>query len=221
MTQHGLVWDTWNVVHPDTPPLVAESEQEQVDLFGVTCDSKLNIFSPKDVAKATGDPNPKRIDYVFTSEATVENVEVTCTELIPHLGLNYSDHFAVSVTLQLPQVIPTPKQNGHIPQDIFNNIREIIFAYTLREQKGNALRCCHFFLSLAVCTSMLTGMWFVEQKGSIFVMMFFSTMCSWCGVLDGVIGYVWGRWELRSLKEFQSEMDLARRVYAQEGFQVA
>ena len=64
---------------------------------------------------------------------------------------------------------------------------------------------------------MLTSVWFVEQKGSLFVMMFFSTMCSWCGVLDGAIGFIWGRWELRALREFAGEMDLARKVYAQEG----
>jgi len=63
---------------------------------------------------------------------------------------------------------------------------------------------------------MLTAAWFVQQKGSIFVMMFFSTMCSWCGVLDGAIGFIWGRWELRSLREFAGEMDLARKVYGQE-----
>jgi hypothetical protein len=42
-------------------------------------------------------------------------------------------------------------------------------------------------------------------------------MCSWCGVLDGAIGFIWGRWEMRALREFAGEMYLARKVYAQEG----
>lgn len=63
---------------------------------------------------------------------------------------------------------------------------------------------------------MLASVWFVKAAGSIFVMMFFSTMCSWCGVLDGAIGFIWGRWELRTIKEFEQELDLARIVYGHE-----
>jgi sphingomyelin phosphodiesterase 2 len=190
------------------------TEQAQIDVLGVTCDSRLNAFRPTNLETATDDPNAKRIDYIFTTEAMIEEAQVVLTERIPIHEVNYSDHFGVSVTLQLPE--DNRKVTGYLAPETFNGIREIALQYSIREEKHHILRICHFYLSLVVCTSMLTGVWFVEQKGSVFVMMFFSTMCSWCGVLDGVIGYVWGKSELRALREFTSEIDLARQVYAHE-----
>jgi len=197
------------------------SEQTQIELLGVTCDSRLNSFRPPNLERDTDDPNAKRIDYIFTSEALVEETKVVFTEQIPGLNMNYSDHYAVSVSLQLPSYSIARRPSGFIPQQIFNSIRQITTSYVVREEKHSFLRIGHFFLSLVVCVSMLTSVWFVDQKGSIFVMMFFSTMCSWCGVLDGAIGFIWGRWELRALREFAGEMDLARKVYAQEGGMLA
>lgn len=196
------------------------SEQAQIDLLGVTCDSRLNSFRPPNLDQSTDDPNAKRIDYIFTSQTLVEEVKVVLTEHIPGHAINYSDHYGVSVILQLPDIQPQ-KPAGYLPPEIFNNIRAITTSYVIREEKYSLLRICHFYLSLVVCLSMLTGVWFVQQKGSIFVMMFFSTMCSWCGILDGAIGFVWGRWELRALREFAGEMDLAKKVYALERVEIA
>jgi sphingomyelin phosphodiesterase 2 len=191
------------------------SDQAQIDILGVTCDSRLNTFRPRDLETATDDPNAKRLDYIFTSKTYMDSANVVLTERLPHQDINYSDHFGVAISFQLPDT--TPAKPSSIPPSIFNNIREITLSYTIREEKHSLLRICHFFFSLSVCISMHIALWFVEEKGYIFVMMFFSTMCAWCGVLDGVIGFVWGRWELRTLREFRSEMDLARTVYAQEG----
>jgi sphingomyelin phosphodiesterase 2 len=191
------------------------SEQAQIDILGVTCESRLNTFRPKDLEKATDDPNAKRLDYIFTSKTFIDSAKVVLTERIAQHNINYSDHFGVSVSFQLPE--STTIKPSTLPQALFNNIREITLSYTIREEKHSLLRICHFFFSLSVCIAMHVGLWFVDQKGSIFVMMFFSTMCAWCGVLDGVIGFIWGRWELRTLREFESEMDLARRVYAEVG----
>jgi sphingomyelin phosphodiesterase 2 len=208
--------DAWDAIHP---PIEREpqflSEEAQIDVLGVTCDSKLNTFTPTNLDTTTDDPNAKRIDYIFTSETVIEEAKVAFTERIPIHDINYSDHFGVSVTLQLPD-FQNRKPTGLLPPEIFSSIREITASYVIRERKYSLLRICHFFLSLVICISMLTGVWFVEQKGYIFIMMFISTMCSWCGVLDGTIGFIWGRWELRSLREFAGEMDLARKVYGQE-----
>ena len=184
-------------------------------VLGVTCDSRLNTFRPTNLETATDDPNAKRIDYIFTAETVIEEAKVAFTDRIPIHNVNYSDHFGVSVTLLLPD-FQNRRRTGYLPPEIFSSIREITTSYVIREEKHSLLRICHFFFSLVVCISMLTAVWFVQQKGSVFVMMFFSTMCSWCGVLDGAIGFIWGRWELRSLREFAGEMDLASKVYGQE-----
>jgi len=208
--------DAWDAIHPSGPTDTQfMSEQAQIDVLGVTCDSRLNCFRPSDLDTTTDDPNAKRIDYIFTSEALIEEAKVVMTEHIPSHNINYSDHFGVSVTLQLPD-IPHAKATGYLPPEIFNSIRGLTTSYVIREEKYSLLRISHFYLSLIVCLSMLISVWFVEQKGYIFVMMFFSTMCSWCGVLDGAIGFIWGRWELRALREFAGEMDLASKVYGQE-----
>ena len=76
--------DAWNAIHPpvetDTQFL---SEQAQIDILGVTCDSRLNTFRPTDLETATDDPNAKRIDYIFTSQAVIEEAKVAFTERIP------------------------------------------------------------------------------------------------------------------------------------------
>lgn len=191
------------------------SEQAEIDSLGVTCDSTLNSFRSPNLERETDDPNAKRIDYIFTSQTIVEETKVVFTERIPIHNINYSDHYGVSVSLQLPNSSIVPNLTGFLPPEVFNSIRQITTSYVLRQEKHSFLRIGHFYLSLAVCTAMLTSVWFVDQKGSIFVMIFFSTMCSWCGVLDGIIGFIWGRWERRALREFAGEMDLARKVYAQ------
>jgi sphingomyelin phosphodiesterase 2 len=200
------------------------SDRDEIEILGVTCDSRLNVFRPTDLETATNDPNAKRLDYIFTSQVTITSAQVVLAEFIPDHLINYSDHFAVRVVLQFPNDAyeGRPERSlklstSYLPPEIFTAIRDITNAYILREEKYSWLRISHFYLSLAVCVGMLIGVWFVSNKGSIFVMMFFSTMCSWCGVLDGVIGFVWGRWELRGLREFASEMELATRVYAEEG----
>lgn len=183
----------------------------------MTCDSRLNSFRPINLEQETDDPNAKRIDYIFTSEAQIDEVKVVATERIPGYDINYSDHFGVSVTLIMPpqdELRQIPKQ-GFLSQKLFRSIREITTSYVIREQKHSFLRIGHFFLGLVVCLSMFISVWFVEVKGAIFVMLFISTMCSWCGVLDGCIGFIWGRWEQRSLREFAGEIELARKIYAQ------
>ena len=196
------------------------SLKDQVDILGVTCDSKLNIYTHPQLDKVTDDGNAKRIDYIFTSETLIEEAKVAFTERIPIHNINYSDHFGVSVTLQLPNLTNRKKVTGYISSEIFNSIREVTTAYVNREEKHSFLRICHSFFSLVVCLTMLIAVWFVEQKGYIFIMMLCGIISSWGGALNWVIGYVWGRWELRALREFMGEMDLARKVYAQEGLAV-
>src|SRR5204863_9075856 len=116
-----------------------------------------------------------------------------------------------------PNIANEKKVTGYISPEIFNRIREITTAYIIREEKHSFLRICHSFFSLVICLIILIGVWFVEQKGYIFIMMFCGIISSWGGTINWIIGYVWGRWELRALREFMEEMDLARKVYTQEG----
>ena len=209
--------DTWSAVH--LPAVVGNlSDQEQINVLGVTCDSKLNTFRPANLEKQTDDPNAKRIDYIFTSPADVESAQVVLTERIEVQNISYSDHFGLSVSLQLPDERRMP--SAYLPPQLFNEILDITGQYCMRERRQCAIRISHFFFSLALCFSMLVGIWFVVRNGVRFLMLFVSTMSAWAGVVDGMIGYIWGRWEKRALQEFASEIDLARSIYAQEGIPV-
>jgi sphingomyelin phosphodiesterase 2 len=165
--------------------------------------------------KHTEDPNAKRIDFIFTSSAVIENAEVVLTERLPVHNISYSDHFGVSVSLQLPDTRIIP--GAYLPPELFNQILEIINQYTIREIRHSTLRIGHFIFTLVFLLAMYIGIWWVIHRGVMFLMLFSSSMSAWLGVVDGMIGYLWGRWERRTLQEFASEMDLARSIYAQEG----
>ena len=211
-----MVFDAWDVFHPGQPPdLQTLSDQQQIDLLGVTCESKLNTFRPKDLETATNDPNAKRLDYIFTTEALIETIQVVLTERIPEHDINYSDHFGVAAVIHLPQ--EKHKTVGYIPQEVFSEIRKITVKYMEREERHRMLRLWHFYLSTALIVILHTAVWFAQRRPVIFLLMFVCTMCSWTGVLGGLISFVWGSWERRTLKEFSSEMELAGKVYAQTG----
>jgi sphingomyelin phosphodiesterase 2 len=178
----------------------------------VTCDSKLNTFRPRDLETTTNDPNAKRIDYIFTSKAAIDSSEVTLTELIAGHDINYSDHYGVSTTLYLTK--GSSAYQGRLTPRIFISILDITFSYIHREESRSLMRTLHSYLSLVFCFAMLVTVWFVQQKGTVFVMMLLSMIVMLTGVVDWIIGFVWGRMELRALKEFTSEMELARSFYA-------
>lgn len=213
------MFDAWDVCHPGlAPDIEAISDQAQIDFLGVTCDSKLNVFTPKNLEQDTNDGNAKRIDYIFTSEALVESVQVVLTEEIPDHHINYSDHYAVTATVRLPEEYRRPK--GYLPSQLFDDIQRIHTAYRKREDSHSMRRIWHFYLSTALIVIFHISVWFAQRRAVIFILMFVSTMFSWMGCLDGLIGYVFGKWERRTLKEFLSEIELARRVYGQEGVPV-
>jgi len=203
-------------VHPPvTQDIQSLSDQTQIDVLGVTCDSKLNTFRPRNLETATNDPNAKRLDYIFTSETHVESANVVFTEPIPDHNFNYSDHFGVSAIVQLPDELRKP--SAYLPPQLFDDVAEITAQYTLREKRHSIIRIYHFFLSLTICIAMHIAIWFAHRKVGEFLILLISTVTCCAGVLDGVIGYVWGRWERRALREFASEMELARKVYSQGG----
>jgi len=185
----------------------------------VTCESKLNVFRPKDLERATNDGNAKRLDYIFTSEALIETIQVVLTERIPQHDINYSDHYGVAAIIHLSDD-RRKKPVGYLPPQLFEEIRKINIAYREREDRHCMRRIWHFYLSTAIIFILLTMVWFAQRRPVIFVMMFASTMFSWLGFLDGVIGFVWGRWERRTLKEYSSELELASHGYGQVGIPV-
>ena len=230
ITTHGLVSDSWLAVHPDTPPSTGGSntthfsDADRIRLLGVTCDSKLNTWRAYDLAKDMDDPSPKRLDYVFVNQdhATVLESTVVFTEPIPHLNCSYSDHFGIQVKLQLKQHLKdvsdvTITEEGMLSHAMFDSIDWISERYIDREIRHSKYRIWHFWASVVVFIGLLIGQWWVVPRYAHFVILLGAVVVMVTGTIDGLIGFIFGRWEIRALREFISEVHLARKIYLGEG----
>lgn len=214
-------------MHPNSPPNSANSDitnlsdDDRIRLLGVTCDSKLNTWRAYDLAKDMDDPSAKRLDYVFVNEdrARVRDCAVVFTEPIPHLGCSYSDHFGINVKLELRSRIKdgsqaaTVSDDAILPHAIFDTIDRISDRYIAREVRHSRYRNIHFIASVVVFVGLLIGQWWVTPIYGHFIILFFGVLIMVTGTINGLIGFIFGRWEIRALREFTSEVRLARKVY--------
>lgn len=229
ITSHGLVNDSWLAVHPNSPPtssgtdITTLSDNDRIRLLGVTCDSQLNTWRAYDLAKDMDDPSAKRLDYVFVNQdrAHVQNCTVVFTELIPHLNCSYSDHFGISVNLQLRHVKDSVKpvsvsEEPTLSHAMFDTIERVTDRYIARETRHAWWRNLHFIVSILVFIALLIGQWWVEPLYAHFIILLGGVLVMVSGTIHGLIGFIFGRWEIRALREFISEVRLARRVYLGE-----
>lgn len=221
-----MVSDSWIAVHDDLPPNSSESDMtnlsdtDRIRLLGVTCDSKLNTWRSYDLAKDMDDPSAKRLDYVFVNEdrVTVTDCTVVFTEPIPHLGCSYSDHFGINVKLELQNRIKDGSQATMLDESVlshavFDTIDHISERYIAREIRHSRYRNIHFIASVVVFIGLLIGQWWVTPAYGHFIILFCGVLVMVTGTINGLIGFIFGRWEIRALREFMSEVQLARKVY--------
>jgi sphingomyelin phosphodiesterase 2 len=230
ITTHGLVDDSWLAVHSDNPPSTPGlnishlSDHDRIRLLGVTCDSALNTWRAYDLSKDMDDTSAKRLDYVFVNQdrAAVRDCTVVFTETIPHLNCSYSDHFGINVKLQLKEHSKdagetTITEEGVLSHAIFDTIDRISEHYIAREIRHSKYRIWHFFASVVLFIGLLIGQWWVEPRYGHFIILVGAVVVMVTGTIDGLIGFIFGRWEVRALREFISEVHLARKVYLGEG----
>lgn len=226
ITTHGLVNDSWLAVHPNTPPQSSSSEistlsdMDRIRLLGVTCDSALNTWRAYDLAKDMDDPRAKRLDYIFINQdrAQVQSCQVVFTEPVPGLNISYSDHFGIHAKFRLTG--GKDDSEGTITADdsvlspeMFDTIEAINEHYMAREIRHSRWRIWHFFASIVVFLGLLIGQWWVRPAYAHFIILVGAVVVMVTGVVDGLIGFLFGRWEIRALREFISEVRLARKVY--------
>ena len=166
------------------------------------------------------DPSAKRLDYVFVNQdrALVQDCTVVFTEPIPSLNCSYSDHFGIHVILQLRNQAKddsetTMTEEGVLSPVIFDTIERISDHYIAREIRHSRYRNIYFFASLAVFIGLLIGQWWVEPKYGHFIILVGAVLVMVSGTVNGLIGFIFGKWEIRALREFISEVRLARKVY--------
>jgi len=197
---------------------------------GATCDSVLNTWrwteeqrkqlkrgKDIEIPLSTEDAGAKRLDYIFlggkTDEWTVTDAKVGMVERHPELKVSLSDHFSVEITVERKNVqSPTEQSNedAFLPLEIYDSILNVIHQYMQRERKQRRYRIMHFFIHLVTTIACLVAVWWSPRNFVSFLLMLLSSLGLAAGTVDGLIGFLFMGWEIRTLKEFQWEMENIR-----------
>ncbi|KAJ4366513.1 phospholipase C type enzyme [Ascochyta clinopodiicola] len=173
---------------------------------------------------AVDDPSAKRLDYVFfssarhhdtetgeeTAEWELKEANVGMTMRHPTLHCSLSDHFSVECTL-------TRKHNPHaahasdvvnryLPIETYEEIIATLVKYMDRQRIQRKLRIGHFFFQLSIWTACMIGVWWSPHNYVSFILMLLSSIGLSVGVIDGLMGLLFGGSEMRALKEFEWEV---------------
>ncbi|KAK9468057.1 Endonuclease/exonuclease/phosphatase [Lipomyces arxii] len=217
LTQRAGLQDSWITVYGNANKhLLAESlsPEDQIKLMGVTCDSKLNTWrADRDLSEA------QRLDYCFhtPSLSTVEKLDVVFIEKVPQLECSASDHFGVAVTLR---VLPATREKllsgqeqvaqsnrpPSLPLDQYDEILNIIHDYLPTAHAQKYYRTLHFWISIIFVVALHIGVFWVRKGWPSFLVTLGSTLIALTGVVDGMLGFLYGRNELRGLREFEEEV---------------
>lgn len=211
--------------------------REAIEEHGATCDSAFNTWRwskqlQKDLDRGRDtfvnpdapDKTAKRLDYIFFADNardtgnqwSVEQVAVGMTERHPTLQCSLSDHFSIETTLTRTTTTPAPDAEASAPPIVrplavatYEAIAAMTRTYMLRERRQRAWRERHFFASLAVSVGCLIAVWWSPRNFVAFLLMLLSTLNLTAGVLDGLMGFLFVKGELRALKEFLWEIEAA------------
>lgn len=192
--------------------------QEQIDSAGVTSDSQLNTWR-----KNFAPERAKRLDYIFydTSAASAVSSKVTFTEVEPGVG-SLSDHFGFSATFALH---PHPSRANIKNQDFeletaYNELLKIIAAYRPTWRYQSVWRLTHFWASTLLVIGLLVSVWWgaAHNRGYVgFIYIVAAVVASVTGVVNGLIGFLFGNNEKRALTEFEEQVHLALSRLHQKG----
>lgn len=173
---------------------------------------------------AVDDPYAKRLDYIFfssarhedtksgdeTAEWELQEANVGMTMRHPTLHCSLSDHFSIECTL-------TRRNNPHhahasdivtryLPIETYEEIIATLSKYMERQRLQRKLRIGHFFFQLSIWTACMIGVWWSPHNYVAFILMLLSSLGLSVGVIDGLMGLLFGGSEMRALKEFEWEV---------------
>lgn len=84
--------------------------------------------------------------------------------------------------------------------------------YTQRERTQRVLRLGHFGFHIAMSIGCLVGVWWSPRNFVAFILMLLSSVGLSVGVLEGLMGGLFVGSEERALREFEWEIENARRL---------
>lgn len=212
--------DSFITLNPSLPlfPDLEESlnPQELIETYGVTCD-----VAPINTWRSIQAPNssPKRLDYLFHDDQVIpEALDVTFTELVPTVQCSSSDHFGLRGIYKIlkgeDQSQRHKVRNKDLPDRTlegydYDEMKDLLQRYVRREKLHSDRRILHFWASVLTIPILLVlthGTSPALQTAVSLVILVIAVT----GLLSGIVGAFFGWWELRSLKEFGDEIELAR-----------
>lgn len=190
------------------------SKSQQKDLLKGGVD---RVIGPDEL-----DPRAKRLDYIFLGDGAgewrVQDASVVLTQRHPELKCSLSDHFAVEATIvrARPGSGPGPSGEGgemagqhlharQVPSasSLRPVLLQLLVAYTARARLHRRRRLLHFVACIPVTLACWVAIWFSPRHYVSFLLMLVSSLGLLAGCVDGLIGGLFGGWELRGLKEWE------------------
>lgn len=173
---------------------------------------------------AVEDPSAKRLDYVFfssarhhdartgeeTAEWALKEANVGMTMRHPTLHCSLSDHFSVECTLTREHnphaAHASDVVNRYLPIETYEEIIATLVKYMDRQRLQRKLRIGHFFFQLSFSIGCLIGVWWSPHNYVSFILMLLSSVGLSVGVIEGLMGLLFGGSEMRALREFEWEV---------------
>jgi sphingomyelin phosphodiesterase 2 len=217
LTLETTLIDSWEQLNgiQDPEKIASLPPSLQIEIGGITCDSVLNTW------RAQRQPSEAcRLDYALIDASKMKTLDarVEFTETLPGIG-SYSDHFAYSCTLQILKkdfYKQLHRSNSLTVNRVsyYNEMLELIDTYTKTALWQQKWRCAHFWISLTLVVGIHVATTFTSKVAgwsSVF-WVFASTVIGITGTVDGIIGYIFGRYELRALQEVKEEVIDTKRA---------
>ena len=211
-------------------------------MHGITCDSPLNTYSaPKLKKRGPGDETVirggKRLDYVLyrsprrqgtrgNRELVAVSTKAVLTELVPGLGVSYSDHFGLQVVMSLAPRLSSEveeEQEEHEPSSALSTDDLHHLLHTLSLSLSHAQRSSTFLLQLFGASLIMLPLLFFASSYTPSSLSSLGWMWTLLGVVDGAggatmlyCGFVGGYWEIGAVRnviaEIGGEVERRRRL---------
>ncbi|SCU96643.1 LADA_0H01992g1_1 [Lachancea dasiensis] len=217
LTRETGFMDSWEQLHgeQDLSQIARMDPLQQIEYGGTTCDSILNTWrSMREPGEAC------RLDYALIDASRLQTVfaSLKFTERIPEIG-SFSDHFAYNCTLRLrdrePGLVTEEETDRGMISERLQNYDEMLSVLENYEKVAKwqrAWRGTHFWLTVVCIVVVHVAITFTANRAgwsSVF-WVFFLTVITVTGLIDGLISFLFGRSELRALEEVSREVKDAK-----------
>lgn len=183
-----------------------------VDKYGFTCDvSPLNTWR----AQQAPGMEPKRLDYIFhDQQVEPKELEVIFRDLVTSANCSPSDHFGLRGVYEcLQSGQETHGERSHLYEGDYDEMLGMLQNYTARETLHSARRIGHFWVSLASIVILITTMYRSTSATSQICLAMLILLSGVTAILQGLLGVVFGWWELRNLEEYRDEVSRAQAMH--------